>query len=467
MNITQLVSIIPGWVAVTAGREVSVGLSRDDALRRASVMRGLLRDRKLDPANVVLDEDLKAVFHALVALVTDADPKVGRRLAAEASAVYHFIRRVDWLSDDLDEQADLLLSCAEAGWRAIGMNVQEVSATRNRLEDGAESLPAKYRRAILSTLTSLQHQRNSSPAVAVRNAVQVFECLSGDSGVAGFLDELDYARGSAAFSAAGALKLLGRLDDATSWLDRAEQGFRACVESAALLAAVGHGRLAILFEREQFDGMLESLPTVRRGLREGGMRRFVLKCDYGRAMCLNNLGRHVEARQILERMRHDKELECEAGLHGLVLARLADLLQSEGKFDEAGELLLFALGLVESSTYSFAKPDLLLVLGDSLRRRGHHEDAVSAFAEGIRIYGTLGIVKWAAYGRLLLAETLLALARPRKAEREILLALPVIEELQLVPGGFAALALLRESVSRQNTNPEALRKLRAHLQRKR
>jgi tetratricopeptide (TPR) repeat protein len=473
VTISQLVSLIPDWLAVTAGREVSVGLSREDVLRRASVLRGLLRDGKLDPVCVDLDEDLRAVFHGLVALVTDIDPKIGRHLAAEASAVYHFIRRVEWGCDDLGERRELLRRCAEVGWQALGVSIRDVCLSRNRLEDGAplagegKVSPLKYRKAILHTLASLQHERNSSPAAVIRKAIRVFEGLVGDSGVAGFLDERDYVQGSAAYSASAALKMLGRLDDATRWLDRAEQSFRACVDPAPLLSAVGHARLAILFEREQFDQMLESLPTVRRGLREGGMLRFALKCDFAWALCLNNLGRHKEAREILERIRHDEKLESETGLHGLVLTRLADFLQSEGRFEEAGEQLSLALSLVESSTYSFAKADLLLVLGESLRRQGRHEEAMSAFAEGIRLYHALGMVKWLAYGRLLAAETLLALGRPRDAEIEILLALPVIEELRLVPDGFQAMALLRESVRRQKTNPEALRQLRAHLQRKR
>lgn len=469
----HLASMIPDWLAVTAGREVSVGLSREDALRRACVLRGLLRGGTLDPACVVLDEDLKAVFHGLVALVTDIDRKAGRHLAAEASAVYHFIRRVEWGCDDLGERGELLRSCAEVGWRALGLSLRDVCMTRNRLEDGTlppaegDIVSPKYRRAVLRTLASLQHERNSNPATAASNSVRVHERLAGYSGASGFLDERCYVQGSAALSAAVPLRLLGKFDEATIWLDRAEQCFRACLDPTPLLSVVGYARLSILFEREQFDRTLEFLPVVRKGLHEAGMRRFSLKCDFLWAVCLKNFGRQVEARKILERMRSDEELGCDAGLRGLVLVHLADLLQSEGRFDGAAELLTSALSLVETSTYSFAKSDLLLVLGDSLRRQGRHEEAMSAFVEGTRQYGALGMVKWVAYGRLLMAETLLALSRPREAEVEILLALPTIEELRLVPNGFAAMALLRESLRRQKMNPEALRQLREHLQRQR
>jgi hypothetical protein len=54
--------------------------------------------------------------------------------------------------------------------------------------------------------------------------------------------------------------------------------------------------------------------------------------------------------------------------------------------------------------------------------------------------------------------------RDREAEWEILAALPAIDEMKMVPEGFAAIALLRESVARRRTNLPALQELRAHLE---
>ncbi len=44
------------------------------------------------------------------------------------------------------------------------------------------------------------------------------------------------------------------------------------------------------------------------------------------------------------------------------------------------------------------------------------------------------------------------------------MALPTIEEQKMVPEGFAAMALLKESVRRRKTDPNALRELREHVQ---
>jgi hypothetical protein len=73
----------------------------------------------------------------------------------------------------------------------------------------------------------------------------------------------------------------------------------------------------------------------------------------------------------------------------------------------------------------------------------------------------------AAYVRIVLAETLLASGREGEATLEIIAALPVIEELELVQEGVAAVALLRESLRRQKADPEALKALRVQIQKMR
>ncbi len=69
-----------------------------------------------------------------------------------------------------------------------------------------------------------------------------------------------------------------------------------------------------------------------------------------------------------------------------------------------------------------------------------------------------------AYTHLLIAETLLEMSREREAEWEILAALPEIDEIKMVPEAFAAIALLRESVSRRRPDSSALKQVRAYLQ---
>jgi hypothetical protein len=95
---------------------------------------------------------------------------------------------------------------------------------------------------------------------------------------------------------------------------------------------------------------------------------------------------------------------------------------------------------------------------------GRREEALPYLRSAAGDFATIGMATRLAHARLMVADELLALDRPREAEWEILQALPTLEEQKMVPEGFAAVALLRESVKRRKTDPNALRELREHLQ---
>jgi hypothetical protein len=104
------------------------------------------------------------------------------------------------------------------------------------------------------------------------------------------------------------------------------------------------------------------------------------------------------------------------------------------------------------------------VVGECFRQQGSLTDAIAAYREAVQDYAVIGMATWVAYIRVVLAQSLIAADRPREAEWELLAALPTIEEQKMVPEGFAAVALLKESVRRRKTDPNALRELREHLQ---
>ena len=66
--------------------------------------------------------------------------------------------------------------------------------------------------------------------------------------------------------------------------------------------------------------------------------------------------------------------------------------------------------------------------------------------------------------QLVIADLLLDAGQDRQAEWEIRQALPIIDEYKLVPEGFAALSLLRESLRRQNIDRQALRNLHGYFE---
>ncbi len=123
-----------------------------------------------------------------------------------------------------------------------------------------------------------------------------------------------------------------------------------------------------------------------------------------------------------------------------------------------------ALAPLEGQELCLAKADLKLYVGGVHKAMGSLGEAELAFRAAQGDYRALELRGQVAYTHLVIAETLLEMRREREAEWEILAALPVIDEIQMVPEAFAAAALLRESVSRRKADPKALQELKAHLQ---
>jgi hypothetical protein len=107
--------------------------------------------------------------------------------------------------------------------------------------------------------------------------------------------------------------------------------------------------------------------------------------------------------------------------------------------------------------------DLKAMLAETLQRNGRLEAAIDSYRGAVNDLVELGIVTRAAYLRIVLAGALLEAGRSREAEWEIKKALPTIGAQRMVPEGFAAIALLRESVKQRRTDPRALLDLRNHL----
>lgn len=503
MNITHLVSMIPDWLAVTEGRDISVGLSREDALRCATVLRRLLLDRKVDPMLVVVDDSLKAVFQALVSLVTESELPPCRRVAEEADAIYDFIQRVDWVSDDVGEKEDLLRRCAAAGWTALRVNLSALALDRlsmissvapgdsvagpiSRLNLSNASLTEARRVAstYLATPTTerselvlrdssvlralcdmLSCQNESNSGEVLREASRLYTWLSVVEGRLGLFDERACLLGSLAFVAGSACRFLGRRDDTEPWLLKAEQHFRATVNPGPALARASYARLALYYDMRRYKEVLERAPILALRFDRLSMEREARKSRYLYAVTLKESGRRREAQDAIEMLYHETKRAADVSLHGRVLTILAELRSGESGLDVAAALVDAAEALYESGDPLPGLAHLFGVTGETLRESGQLGSAVEAYQASAASYSKMGMATYESYIRVVLAETLIALNRPREAELEILQALPTIEKQHMVPEGFAAIALLRESVSRQNTNPEALRELREHLRR--
>jgi len=310
----------------------------------------------------------------------------------------------------------------------------------------------------------LREELNTAPRTVAKESAAIYDLLLAGEVKCGVFDEHEFFLGETALLSAGSLRLLGDRDAAECWLDRAEAGYRHTINPAPPLAQVAYLRLAIRYDKRQYREVLELLPSALKSFDVLGLPVEAGKARFLRAMTFKELSRHGEALAELESLKNFLAQGTDLGLHGQVLIETSAYAYGQGRKSEAACDLRRALVLLEQAGRTIGVAHVHVTLGELLRNEGNLSEAVESYRRGSASYLSLGSLAIASYVRVLTAETLLAADRPREAEWEILQALPTIEEQKMVPEGFAAVALLRESVKRRKTDPNALRELREHLQ---
>ena len=317
---------------------------------------------------------------------------------------------------------------------------------------------------LMAICSQLRLKRDLAPSIVASEAADIYRWISRPKCDLGLFDERDYFLGETALLAGTACRQLGRREEAFLWLDRAEAGFRHTMNPAPGLSNVAYARLAIRFEMGRYQDVLELLPSLESSFAKLRMHLEAAKCRLLLAMTLKQVGENSKAIQLLDQAHSQTGLEADPFLHSRILAELGDLRQLEGQFDLALRTFQEALSLLEGKDSSLASADLKLYVGGVYSALGAPGDACDAYRAAQREYAALGMQHLVARSHLVIAETLLGMKREREAEWEVLTALPIIEELGMVPEGFAAVAILSESVASRKTDLSALQQLRAHIQ---
>lgn len=315
----------------------------------------------------------------------------------------------------------------------------------------------------LAICAELKARCDAEPAVIFDEAARLYRWVETNEGSLGLFDERDYFLGESALTAGNAARQLGMRDEAECWYDRAEAGFRHTVNPAPLLANVAYARLTLYYDRRQYQRVFDLLPSLTTSYRKLGMSRERLKCDFLAAMALKESSRIDEAMAKLETVRQDHSLSAEPGLEALVSVHYGELLSSKGKYAEAVACLKEVSTREAARTQPLVAAHLKSAMAEAFRQQGMLGQAAEALQGAAEEYAAAGMSTLEAYLRIVLAETLIALSRNREAEWQIAAALPTIEEQKMVPEGFAAVTLLRESVTRRRADSVALRQLREQL----
>jgi tetratricopeptide (TPR) repeat protein len=319
---------------------------------------------------------------------------------------------------------------------------------------------------LLAICKVLRETLDTDPALVVNEASALYRWVTNPASAVGMFDEREYLLGETALIAAIGSRVQGKLTEAERWLDRSDAAFRHTVNPAPSAAGIAFERLALRFTEGRFEETLELLPLLKASFNKLGMGLQTAKVQFLEAITLRALGKVDEHFALLQGLEETPDVRATPSLHGQVLVHIGNHEAVLGQFEAAARTYEKALPIVMNGNRPFALCELKWSIGDSYRGQGSLVRAIEAYRAAKNDYQALGFQAMVAKISLVIAESLLAVGRDREAEWEILSALPVIDEQKMAPEGFAAVALLRESVSRRKTDPNALRDLREHLQAK-
>jgi tetratricopeptide (TPR) repeat protein len=268
--------------------------------------------------------------------------------------------------------------------------------------------------------------------------------------------------GSVARLAGATVRYVGVQADANDWLDLAEKHFRIGRDPKPQLARVTLLRLVILDTVSRCDVVLKVAPELDRTFASFGMEEDRVKCRIVWAASLKASGDLDGALKVLEPVQGSRP-KVRPGLYGWVLLQLGDVHQIRGDYDRGRSELLEAASLFNEARQLTGLAEVHSMIAYGYRAHGRLREALQLFKRGQEEFARLGVKAYEAYNRILAAETYLAMGCHREAEREILKALPSIEEQGMITDAVAAVSILREAVRRRKLDPQVLREVTERL----
>ena len=313
---------------------------------------------------------------------------------------------------------------------------------------------------LLAVCHRLDADIETSPAEVHRAAWDAYEFIEKQTGRETFLfDEREYYLGELAILAGTAARILTLRDEARNWLDRAETWFLLTANASGDTARVGYQRLALKMEERQFSEVLRLTAPLAESFRRANAKELALKCRYLEGAALRETGALAEALERFENILEEAKAIASARILGSTYVALVQLHSELGHASEAFAIVREAAPFLQTTNNRVALSKLHCGLGLLMRTQGRTEQAMEAFRAAQAEFREIDMQADVAALHLMIADLLLDAGQERQAEWEIRAALPVIDEFKMVPEGFAAMSLLRESLRRRSIDRQALRSL--------
>lgn len=318
---------------------------------------------------------------------------------------------------------------------------------------------------LLSLCQLLDAEMDSDPSTVLRDADEIYESVRSSSAAKQFLfDEREYYLGELALLAGTACRVLGLRDDARSWFDRAEAWFLLTVNASGDVARLSYQRLAAKLEERQFSEILVLAPALSEAFARAGAKENALKCRYLEAVAFRELDSLSEALSAFESVIADAKELSSTKVLGPALVTAIQIHCDLGETNLALTLAAEAAPFLRATNNRVSLAKLQWGLANLLRQKGRIAESIESFRIAQTEFTEIGLRADVAALHLIVGDMLLETGQDRQAEWEIRAALPIIDELKMVPEGFAAMSLLRESVRRRSIDRQALRKLHGYFE---
>jgi tetratricopeptide (TPR) repeat protein len=476
----NLLNSITGWIGSERGNGISVGEGVAQAIARARVLREEIRDGSPPGLDAVDQGTVADVLYAVCRSLVDDCLESPRVVLDDAVKTRKYLEALRWAEDDLDEQAVLSCSLTFIAWRAgrilgLAREVQRFEAeyiqsfrgslqwevsesvfsAAEPVDSSAEAqLVGKGPEAIFQALLYLHEYGQATPRTVKSRAALLYRSLQESESVLPS-DLRSYFLGDAALLVGGMARHIGRAGDAEEWAALAESHFRDDTNPKPGLGRVVFLRLALLYERSRCDLVAKAARALDQSFSDLGMLEDRVKCRILWAASLKIVGQFQEALEVLEPLREIRD-RIRPALFGWVLLHSGDLQQLCGNESRALEELVEAGRLLQEGKQFTGLADVKIMISCVYRSHGMLNEALQLLQSSCEEHARLGMRSLEASNRMLIAETYLAMGRPREAEREIRQVLPILEEQSMVPDAVVAANILREAVRQQHSDPKSI-----------
>jgi tetratricopeptide (TPR) repeat protein len=436
-------------------------------------------------SGAVSQDKIPGLAFAICDLVNAKAHFTGQDLAA-AHAVWRWLSRLSWPATEFDEQnralASLALTLATAhrhvrdypGMKAweeqclalISLLEPERSYLSAFATPGSANLDGRLLGdplLLLAFCRQLEVLRNVEPGRALDRARRAFQPIRDQIEANGSTDLCYYAADVAMSAAMCAAHF--RYREAFAWAQAAEHYLELDAKSRWLLPICDSMRIVILSTMNELDTLLAEAPAIVGRLGELGAERQIMSVRICEGQALKSLKRYRESANVLseviERFPRVDQLRL-----GVAYAQRADVKVETGDVSGAIADCQTAFQLLRETQSAMGIPYLQGVVGQLHRVMGQDRDAVAALREAADGYSEANLQSWAAYSRILAAETLLFSDRAPEALEELVTALGLLEGSEAEQELWAAVRLLRSALA-ATTSPSGtqLHRFRETLER--